>query len=612
MANRIKGLRKVMIPVMTLIIMASQLTGCAVVESKEMVKMIDAGESIVLEVANPSYNVAVQGEQQEEFEWVELDQLKTYNDGFRQGFDEVFNINIVTEKGINGKSGCLFVDETGDRNGNTTLEDALRNKVFVTKYWEDNKVRSKMAELANEVYQDLGDSDIYGITASINAYYNLMPDYVNPSSFNPTQSLTREEFYTLVFKTEEGVQDLQSDSKFNDAIGGLTDNSIFAKQVADYGFLKVDNKSLDGNSYNGSISRGEAVYMLVNKHFQDQLEKVTGKEKAFNDTKNAGDIALKVGFKQKDKETKKVIEKDRWQSYTLAFMLQNPDKGMQEELYKAMVVAKDLKLIDSEDSRWDEPLSKSEAFQLVMNTHLAKNKLYGYLSEVEYGNINIDKFYKGGIAGIDLTEVTSVDEYGYKHGDNWEEINPYQREYNLDDEVGDGLTVRDLKITVDFKKEQYEELGAPEDEIRELLELVVEDYDIPLDVLLDMPPIEDDTPEEEVTKVEKPQATQKQEKPSTKKGSTQKTEKPATKKQDKTSKPATKPAAKPATKPADKPKQQKTSSGYTKELGVPGTFPKTEGDKDGDGINDAFQDDFIIGPIEEGVLDPDFDYNLGD
>jgi len=103
-----------------------------------------------------------------------------------------------------------------------------------------------------------------------------------------------------------------------------------------------------------------------------------------------------------------------------------------------------------------------------------------------------------------------------------------------------------------------------------------------------MPPIEDDTPEEEVTKVEKPQATQKQEKPSTKKESTQK---PSTKKQDKPSKP---------------------SSGYTRQRGVPGTFPKTKLDQDGDGLEDAIQDDVIIGPIEEGVLDPDFDYNLGD
>lgn len=464
---------------MTLIIMASQLVGCAVVESKEMVKMIDAGEEVVLELAQPSYSVVVQGEQKEDIEWIELDQLKTYNDGFRQGFDEVFNINIVTERGINGKSGCLFVDETGDRNGNTTLEDALRNKVFVTKYWEDHKVRSRMAELANEVYGDIGGSDIYGVLGSINAYYNLMPDYVNPDSFNPTQSLTREEFYTLVFKTEEGVQDIQSDNTFENAIGNATDNSIFAQQVADYGFLKASNKSLDGSSYNGSISRGEAIYTMVNKHFPDQLQKVTGKEKAFNDTKNAGGVALKVGFKQKDKETKQIVEKDRWQSYTLAFMLQNPDKGMQEELYKAMVVAKNLGLINSEDSRWDEPISKHEALLLIMNTHLSKNELYGYLSEVEYGKINIEKFQSNGISGTDL-EVLGVDEHGYKFGENWEEVNPYLKEYDLDDKIdGTGLTVRDLKIMVDTKKQQYEELGAPEDEIRILLDLLVEDYDIP-------------------------------------------------------------------------------------------------------------------------------------
>jgi hypothetical protein len=372
-------IKKLVIPILTLIILVSQLSGCAVMSSNEMVDMINQGQSVTIELPKPAYDIVIKGQQQENIDWVQLDQLKTFNQGFRQGVDEVFNINIVTENGMNGKSGCLYVDEAGDRNGNTTLEDALRNKVFVTKYWQNADVKSQLVKLASEAYTDVDGNDTYAILGTINAYYNLLPNAENPSSFNPTQSLTREDFYTLVFKTEEGVRDINVDKRFADAVGGETNFTKFAQEVDEYGFLSVANKSLDANSYKGSISRAEAIYMIVNKHFPEELAKVTGKEQAFKDTKNAGDLALKAGFKYKDKETKEIIGKDRWQAYTLAYMLQNPDKGMQEDLYKAMVVAKQLNLIPGDESRWDEPISKAEAIQLVVNTHLAKNSLYGYL-----------------------------------------------------------------------------------------------------------------------------------------------------------------------------------------------------------------------------------------
>ncbi len=390
MSGKFMKFKKIIIPIMSLIILTSQLTGCAALESREMIKMIDRGESIMMEVSQPSYEVNVLG-QQKQVDWIQLDQLKTHKE-FRQDFDTLFNINIVTEKGLNGKSGCLYVDESGDRNGNTTLEDALRNKAFVTKYWQDNDVKDGLVKLSDDIYTDTDGNMMYGITGSLNAYYSLLEDAENPSAFNPTQSLTREQFYTLVFKAEEGVQEIKNDGVFEKAIGGGTPYSKFAQGVSEYGFLSVDNKSLDEQAYKGSISRAEAVYMVVNKHFPKELAKVNGEEKAFKDTKNGGDVARTLGFKYKDKETKEIIPKDRWQMYTLATMLQHPNKGMQEEIYNAMVVAKKLGLIPGEESRWDEPISKAEGIQLVMNTHLAKNKIYGYLSEVEYGKINPDKF----------------------------------------------------------------------------------------------------------------------------------------------------------------------------------------------------------------------------
>jgi len=496
---------------LAIVLLATQLTACSVKPSKEMVKMIDSGDSILLALAKPSYNIVIKGKQPEKLEWVQLDQLKTYNE-FRQLFDEIFNIDIVTENGINGKSGCLYVDEDGDRNGNTTLEDALRNKIFITKYWQNNDIRGKIIKTASQAYTDVSDNDTYAITGAINAYYNLLESGENPSAFNPTQSLTREGFYSLMYKTENGVKVITPDKAFAEAVGGETPLTKFAQEVDELGFLSVSNKSLDASSYKGSISRAEAVYMLVNQHFKDQLDKVTGKEKAFKDTKNAGDLALKANFKYKDKETKAIVSKDRWQTYTLAYMLQNPKKGMQEELYKTMVVAKQLELIKSEDSRWDEPISKSEAIELIVNTYLAKNQASGYLSEVEAGKINLDKFK---IAADALTETGKVDErLSFEEG--WAQISA-DLKVDPRKKLSNGISLWEAKLIMDDYLDLAKELNYPWETIKKRLDGMAQEFGVSLEELKSCPSGRPEAP-----KAETPKSNDNTEKGGTSGGSTSK------------------------------------------------------------------------------------------
>ena len=126
-----------------------QMIGCSSINSSDMIKMIDGGQEISIELNQPDYTIDVKGTQQEENTWIQLDRLKTFNTGFRQAFDELFNIKTVTENSINGKSGCISVDSIGDRNGNTTIIDSLRNKVFATKYLGDSTVKENVAKLAS-------------------------------------------------------------------------------------------------------------------------------------------------------------------------------------------------------------------------------------------------------------------------------------------------------------------------------------------------------------------------------------------------------------------------------------------------------------------------------
>lgn len=404
---------------MTFILLASQLVGCATFKPTEMIEAINQGESVVLEVAEPTYDIQIKGEQVQEVTWIQLDQLKTFNTGFRQSFDKAFNITIVSENGMSGKSGCLFVNEVGERDGNTTLQSAFRNKSFVTKYWSDSAIQNALIKSASSAYTDISN-DNDALYASINAYYNLLNDAKNPDSFNATQSLSREQFYTLMFKSLNPVSDISASEDFSNAVGSETEYTKYAEQVADKGFLQSSNKSLDSSNISGNITRAEAVYMVVNELFPDELSKVTDKDKAFSDTKNSGDLALKCGFKELIKvdgqKEKNLVEKDKWQAYSLAYSLQNPDKGIQDDLYKTLVVANQLSLLDGTESRWDETISKKEALEFLSKAFLKQNELYGYLSEVEHGTINPNNF-AADTSTDNLEEKVGVDSVtGIEHG----------------------------------------------------------------------------------------------------------------------------------------------------------------------------------------------------
>lgn len=119
-------IKKLVVPILSLAIMMGSIVGCSVMKSDELLEMLNSDSTITIELAEPNYEAVKKGEEKY-FEWTELDQLQTYNKGFRQSVDEVFNINIVTENYKNGKNGVLYIGEDGKRNGNATLAFMIKN-----------------------------------------------------------------------------------------------------------------------------------------------------------------------------------------------------------------------------------------------------------------------------------------------------------------------------------------------------------------------------------------------------------------------------------------------------------------------------------------------------
>ena len=401
MSKKFMRIKRMTIMTISLVMMMSTIAGCSVVSDKELMELINDGESITIEYAVPDYQSA-DLQEVADFEWVELDQLQTYNRGFRQTVDEIFNINIVTESGRNGKNGVLFVDDAGKRNGNAVLADAFNNKVFMEKYWVDAKVKEALAKAANEAYSDVPDTSHARVLATLNAYYNLFPsDEENEAGLY--DYLTRGEYLSGLYRVFNGVQDGLLDAEsVSTKVGGKTSHTRFLPSVEGVSYLKTTNYSLDDKTYKGAISRAEGVYTIVQALFVNEYEIATEKMQSYDDAKSGGDLTTKLGF----------TGKERAESYTLAYMLKNPDKGIQEELYRALVVAKEQGIITSNESRWDEPLTKGEALDMIVNGLIAKSRLTGYVSNTEYGEMELTELPDNTTVGESESTESDAGEIG--------------------------------------------------------------------------------------------------------------------------------------------------------------------------------------------------------
>lgn len=416
---RFMNVRKIIIPTITMVIIASQLMGCAAASQSELLQMINQGDAIEIEIATPKNQE--QGEESA-LEWEQL-ALLTTNPDLRKSWDDTLNITPTDT----GKNGVLYVNAEGNNEPNNTLRVALHNREFL-KYLDSESDTLKLAEAVQNNYVDMDtDNATKAVYMGINGYFNLLPDST-PNYANPDSTLQRNEFMAMVFRAETPVQELELDPNFVEAVGS-SDYNIYAQGVANNSYLDLQSKSLNNLTANGTITRAEAIYLLVSRYFADDLAKVDIKGVTFSDAKDGGDIAGEQKFIEDAKE------KDYWKSYELTYAIQNPDNGLPTDLYKALVVAKAKGLITS-TTRWDEGLTRSEAIELLIATLRQETGLLQFNAK------------QGIIEGYELTPDTPTEETPDEELDsaNGVEVNSTHDdvilgddEYKGDDEISDEL-----------------------------------------------------------------------------------------------------------------------------------------------------------------------------
>ncbi len=383
MNKKFMCVKKIAFSILTVLIITSQLMGCASVSSKEMLDAINNGSMVEIEVTVPDSLKGNSDAVSKALIWIPLDQQDTYTT-FRLQWEDLLHI---IPYGNGSKNGVWYINETGGQDGNSTMRNSFRNRVFIENYWNNPSVLGEMATSVREAYADASASEQEAILQGLNGYFGILPDY-EPNYANMNEMLSRGQFLAGVFRAENPVQDTFEASADGTEAFGDTEYTAYVEEMeeAGYSYLDTSDNSLNEQSVSGKISRAEAIYTIVQMHFKQEYNAVDGlKDKAYDDCANAGDIAGKQGFIERDKKAGTENAKRYWKAYELEYALENADRGMPESLYRAMVVAKEIGLIEGADSRWDEAITKGELIELLINTYQAENKRDGYLINAEYG-----------------------------------------------------------------------------------------------------------------------------------------------------------------------------------------------------------------------------------
>lgn len=377
MSGKFMNVKRIIIPTLTMIIITSQLMGCASVSQDEALNLLRQGDQIEIEIATPKDTVK---EEKDTLPWEQLASLSTYS-AFRSAFDTALGVVPTSDS---SKNGIVYTNLAGDQDGNNTLYNAMMNRKFYSNYWENDAVQSEVQKALASQFTDVDEDTITARYAALGVYFDLLPTKEQPE-FHGDDSLSRAEAMTLIMRAETPVTESESPDTFVDfvnAVGSESPYTNYAGYLMNDSYLTIDTGSLTSKTFTSTISRGEYIYMLMNHYFKEDLSTVDTKATSFSDAKDAGDLSTTKAFEKYDGS------KDCWQTAELANAIANPDDGCPTRMYKALVLANTLDIVNAE-TRWDEGLSRSEAIELLADTYAKLAEAKGYPIDTTLGKTNI-------------------------------------------------------------------------------------------------------------------------------------------------------------------------------------------------------------------------------
>ena len=351
MSGKYMKIKRVIIPTITMLVIASQLFGCASASKKDAYNMLQESAEIELEYAVPDYDSNTEESKVELLPWLKLSSLDTHPE-LRLALEKLMNITGET----GNKEGILYYNlETQSTDQNTTLYMATKNTV-VSSCLDSDAYMSEIGKIAPTTYTDIEEDDSIAPYAVLNAYFELLPDQ-EEGQFDGDATISRAQAMALVMRATTPVNESQApdeDADFTKAVGE-TQYTNFAAPMDEYAYLNTST-GLNEQSFNGTMTKGEFIYLVTDYIHADYMKTLEnyGYHDLYSDTSDVVITTVSDAGNIKYSEA-----------------ITDACKGVPSDMYNTFKVAIKNKYIDEDSlSEWDEAITKGEAIFLFMEMAL--------------------------------------------------------------------------------------------------------------------------------------------------------------------------------------------------------------------------------------------------
>lgn len=349
--------KRVIIPTITMVIIASQLFGCASTTKQEAYDMMRETEQIELEYAVPDYDSNAEESKVELLPWLQLSSLETHPE-LRTAFEEYVGVTGTT----GNKEGILYTNPlTTQADQNITLLLAIKNSQF-RGYVTMPDALEKLGEIAAENYTDIEADDVNAPYATINAYFELLPDQED-GQFDGDATISRAQAMALLMRATTQVNEAQApeeDADFTSKVGE-SQYTNFAAPMNEYAYLNTEN-GLTDKTFGTAMSKGEYIYLLANYYSQDFQTYMDNN--GFKNNTYLEDVTISTVSDAGD--------------ITFSEAISDSSKGVPSDMYRAFQTAINMNLITESDLEdWDSAITKGEAVRLFTSMTLSYYQIAG-------------------------------------------------------------------------------------------------------------------------------------------------------------------------------------------------------------------------------------------
>lgn len=289
--------------------------------------------------------------------WLQLSSLETHPE-LRTAFEEYVGVTGTT----GNKEGILYTNPlTTQADQNITLLLAIKNSQF-RGYLVSPDELAKLGEIAAENYTDIEADDVNAPYATINAYFELLPDQED-GQFDGDATISRAQAMALLMRATTQVNEAQApeeDADFTSKVGE-SQYTNFAAPMNEYAYLNTEN-GLTDKTFGTAMSKGEYIYLLANYYSQDFQTYMDNN--GFKNNTYLEDVTISTVSDAGD--------------ITFSEAISDSSKGVPSDMYRAFQTAINMNLITESDLEdWDSAITKGEAVRLFTSMTLSYYQIAG-------------------------------------------------------------------------------------------------------------------------------------------------------------------------------------------------------------------------------------------